>query len=458
MARPGLEHFERFCGSLVLDTGEGMRVEDFQRIMLGDFFAGCRETIVCIAKGSGKTTLLAALALFELLTDPNCEGAVCAASRDQAALLLGQLRGFVERTPGLAGRVQLKQREAVNRRTGGRFRVLAADEDTMDGLLLSFAVADELHRWRDSERYAILLAAVQKRDGHVFGISTAGVREEGLLWTMRERAIEMGAQRDGSYLVLRTPAFALHEWSLPEDGDPRDLALVNEANPAPWVTLELLRERFESPSRTDRDWERFTCNRWIDRSRLDAVISLAVWRELAGTHTPVAPACFAIDVAPDRSSAAIVAATFDGTGEERMLGVEVVEHGQGLAWLVERAVQLDARHDHVGFLLDGAGPVGTLIPRLEEYGIEYHAVTAREYSRACQGFFDLVSEGRLRHCDQPPLNLAVAAAGRRRLTDGWAWSRSNSLGDISPLVAASLATYGLTVRGPVSREAFDAIH
>ena len=63
---------------------------------------------------------------------------MCAASRDQAALLLGQLRGFVERSPGLAARVRLKQREAINRKTGGRFRVLAADTDTMDGLMLEF--------------------------------------------------------------------------------------------------------------------------------------------------------------------------------------------------------------------------------------------------------------------------------------------------------------------------------
>jgi len=41
-----------------------MRVEDFQARMLTDFFAGCRESMVCIAKGSGKTTLLAGARAF----------------------------------------------------------------------------------------------------------------------------------------------------------------------------------------------------------------------------------------------------------------------------------------------------------------------------------------------------------------------------------------------------------
>ena len=133
----------------------------------------------------------------------------------------------------------------------------------MDGLLLTFAVADELHRWRDSERYTILLAGCQKRDGRLFGISTAGVKDEGLLWAMRERALELGAVRDGAYLGLRGERFAWHEWSLPDDGDHRQLDQAKGANPAPWVTLELLRERFESPGMTDIDWRRFSCNVWV---------------------------------------------------------------------------------------------------------------------------------------------------------------------------------------------------
>src|ERR1035441_3842731 len=128
-----LADFERFCGLLVLDNGKRMRLEDFQRVMLADYFAGCRETVAEIGKANGKTTELAALALFELITDAQCEGAVCAASRDQGALLLGQLRGFVERTPGLASRVRIMRREAVNRLTGGRFAVTASDVDTLDG-------------------------------------------------------------------------------------------------------------------------------------------------------------------------------------------------------------------------------------------------------------------------------------------------------------------------------------
>jgi Phage Terminase len=449
-----LERFERFCGCLVLDNGQRMRLEDFQRMMLADYFAGKRETVVTLPKGSGKTTLLAALALHELVSDPGCDGAVAAASRDQAGLLLRQLHGFVRRTPGLSARVQLKQREAVNRRTGGRFRVLAADVDTADGLLLTFAIGDELHRWgaRGSELYTILLSAVQKRDGRMFGISTAGVREQGLLWVMRERAIELGAVRDGSRLSLRGARFAWHEWSLPDGENPHDLEAVARANPAPWVTAELLRERHDSPSMTEPDWLRFSCNRWIDQLELESVVPMLGWQGLLDEQSSALdPVCFALDLSWDRATAAIAAAGWRADG---LLHVELVEAALGTAWTVERLVQLTAAHDNVGVAVDPGGPAGALVPRLEEYGLVLHPTTTRALAQSCGLLLDAITEGRLRHRGQAELTHSLAGATKRPLAESWAFNRKASLSDPTPAIASALALWGFTSHGPVSESAF----
>jgi hypothetical protein len=450
-----LADFERFCGLLVLDNGKRMRLEDFQRVMLADYFAGCRETVAEIGKANGKTTELAALALFELITDAQCEGAVCAASRDQGALLLGQLRGFVERTPGLASRVRIMRREAVNRLTGGRFAVKASDVDTLDGLLLTFAVADELHRWKDAERYAILLAAVQKRDGRLFGISTAGVKAEGLLWAMRERAIELGAQRDGAYVGLRTPSFCWHEWSLDDALDFRDLEAVKAANPAPWITVELLRERYESPSMTDADWRRFSANQWIERSELAAVIDPRTWLGLlAPAVAALPPVCLSVDATMDRSSAAIgVAAFTDAAGELPV--VDVAEHGAGIAWAVEAVVRLSGRWETVGVVIDPGGPAAPLIPRLQEFGLTIHETSTRQLAQACGGFYDAIGNAALRHRGSESLTQSVQGAVKRTLSQSWAFDRRKAISDPSPLLAAVLAHYGLLTHGPISRAAFD---
>lgn len=452
-----LADFERFCGLLVLDNGRRMRLADFQKRMLADYFTGCRETVAEIAKGNGKTTELAALGLFELVTDAQCEGAVCAASRDQGALLLGQLRGFVERTPGLASRVRIMRREAVNRLTGGRFAVKASDVDTLDGLLLTFAVADELHRWRDAERYTILLAGVQKRDGRLFGISTAGVKGEGMLWAMRERAIELGAQRDGAYLGLSTPRFAWHEWSLPEGAGFRDLEAVKAANPAPWITLELLRERYDSPSMTDVDFRRFSANEWVERRELASVFDGGVWQALTDTISPVlAPLCFSVDAAMDRSTAAIGVAGFtDHTGETAM--VDVTDFGSGTGWVIDRIVELCGGRETLGVVVDPGGPAASLIPRLQEFGVKVIEPTTRDVAGACGSFYDAVRDGTVRHRGSPPLNTSITGAVKRSLAQSWALDRKKAVSDPAPSMAAVLAHHGLLTRGPISQRAFDAI-
>jgi hypothetical protein len=325
----------------------------------------------------------------------------------------------------------------------------------MDGLLLSFGIGDELHRWRDSERYTILLAGVQKRNGHLFGISTAGVKGEGLLWAMRERALELGAARDGGYVGLRGERFAWHEWSLAEDADHRDVELVKAANPAPWVTLQLLTERFESPSMTDVDWRRFSANQWVERAEIGTVIDASSWAALVDTRVPVLPPIsLAVDCSMDREASAVAVAGFtDAAGEVPL--VDIAEHGAGIAWAVERVVRLSEGHENVGVVVDPGGPAASLIPRLQEFGLRVHEMSTRELAQACTGFYDLVATGGLRHRGSEPLNQSVQGAVKRPLSQSWAFDRRKAMADPSPLLAATLALHGLRVHGPISVAAFN---
>ena len=54
---------------------------------------------------------------------------------------------------------------------------------------------------------------------------------------------------------------------------------------------------------------------------------------------------------------------------------------------------------------------------------------------------DAVKAGRLRHLDQPELNVALGSADKRRIGDKWAWARGDT--DITPLVSATLALWSL---------------
>ncbi|HKE75086.1 MAG TPA: terminase large subunit [Acidimicrobiales bacterium] len=268
MPKSDLAVFARFCTALELEQGGPMTLEPFQRRILTDYFAGTRELLVLLPKKNGKTTLLAALALFHLLTTPDAECVVAAASREQAMILFDAAVGFIRRSPGLSRRLKTQggYRQIRNLADSGRIRVLAADVDTADGVRPTLAAVDELHRHRSAELYGVFRDGLGPRNGQMVTISTAGEHEASPLGRMRAAARQLEHQaRKGAYLHVRSNnrAFAMHEWALDDQDDVHDMRVVKHANPARWHTLDLLQERHDSPSTLPWQWARFACGLWV---------------------------------------------------------------------------------------------------------------------------------------------------------------------------------------------------
>jgi hypothetical protein len=73
--------------------------------------------------------------------------------------------------------------------------------------------------------------------------------------------------------------------------------------------------------------------------------------------------------------------------------------------------------------------------------------TSSEYGSACGQFYSGVQPRKgevadIVHIDQLGLNEAVAGADKKPLGDKWKWNKQNSASDITPLVAATLASWG----------------
>jgi phage terminase large subunit-like protein len=268
-AAPGdLPAFERFCAALTLEQGTPLLLEDFQRGILADYFSGSREVLILLPKKNGKTTLLSALGLFHLTTTPDAECVVGAASRDQATILYDQAAGFVRRSEGLQVRLLVRRgyREIRSRRDAGRMRVLAADVDTADGVIPTLALMDELHRQGSAGLYGVFRDGLGPRRGQMVTISVAGDHEGSPLGMMRTAARKLpGLVREGRHLYARSEdgGFVMHEWALEEEDDTSDMEVVKLVNPASWQTLDLLRERHESPSMLPWQWARFACGIWV---------------------------------------------------------------------------------------------------------------------------------------------------------------------------------------------------
>lgn len=248
------------------------------------------EVWLVIGEGNAKTTLIAGVALYEIEHRPhiNAPVPVAASSRDQAGELFQQAAGFVERTPRLHRIVKVGRKkkplfecqEGYRRikysRGRSRIQICAADENTGDGKIYKRAVVEELHRHKDLGLYRTWRGKRDKLDGQIIAISTAG--EPGSDFEQnRTRILEATPviERRRCFVRARSAQIAIHDYAIPEDGDPEDLKLVKEANPLSTITVESLREKRATPTMVLSHWRRLTCNR-ATRSE-DAAISDVEW-------------------------------------------------------------------------------------------------------------------------------------------------------------------------------------
>lgn len=273
-----LEHFREWASELVLDTGEPWILEPFQEAFVADLFAGFPECWLVVPEGNGKTTLVAGLALYHCEFRENASVGVAASSREQAGIIYRQAEGFVLRTPRLNEEVESPIQKAKGKRKievprfdclegfrrinyyrGGRIQVFAADAGTGDGVIPTLSIIDELHRHKDLSLYRTWTGKLLKRQGQIVTISTAG--EPGSEFeTTRERIRQTAPQRDGPFIRAATSRIVLHDWAVREDEDPEDIETVKRANPFSGITVDALREKFNSQTMTLQYWRRMVCN------------------------------------------------------------------------------------------------------------------------------------------------------------------------------------------------------
>ena len=258
-----VDHFRRYARLLVLDDGSNWEPEDFQLQFVEDLFAGHREVWLVVPEGNGKTTLLAGVALYHGDYTPDAMVPIGASSRDQCEVLHNQAAGFVRRTPGLDKRFRIFDgyRRIRCERTNGRIQVYAADDRTGDGVIPTLPLLDELHRHRDLRLYRTWRGKLDKRQGQLAAISTAGEpgsEFEEIRSLHKSQAAEITEQ--GGHIRAEGGGMVLHDWAVPRDGDVDDMATVEAANPLRSITTKTLQAKYDSPTTSRPHWKRFVCN------------------------------------------------------------------------------------------------------------------------------------------------------------------------------------------------------
>jgi hypothetical protein len=366
-----------------------------------------------------------------------------------------RLLNLIEGVPEFASRMLRPSRgkgaEEIRLRDGGRIKFKTRTGGGGRGLTGDLVVLDEAMILPVATTAALVpVMAARSMDGNpqlwYAGSAVDRLKHEHgiVLSRLRHKALA-GAER-----------IAYAEWSADGD-DPSDVPLAvlqdrdvwARANPGMGIRIspEHIADEMNALGAREFAVERLGVGDWPDpEADTEQVLDPDDWKACADPDSSLDdPVCFAIDVKPDRSAAAIGVA---GHRADGLIHAEVVDHRPGTGWLVDRMVEVAGRHDHVAVICDQASPAASLVEPLQGEGVEVETFTTSEYGRACGSFVDAVEQRRLRHLDTSELNAAVYSATKRSLGDAFAWSRKGSKTDISPLVACTLALRGLETHRP----------
>ncbi len=258
-----------------------------------------------------------------------------------------------------------------------------------------------------------------------------------VLAALRERALASAADR--------STTLGIFEWSAPDGCALDDRHAWVQANPA--LGHRMTEQAIASALETDPEqvFRVELLSQWVTATA--PALSPATWAALADPQAQRGrPVVFALDVAPDHSTASLAVAWTRPDGVPQVM---LADHRPGVEWVVDRARDVAASWGGK-VVLEQTGTAAFLLGQLEQAGVPVEGVPRRFYVDACSTLDAFVTSGRLRHGNQSGLNDAVAVA--RWSTSGDAGSRVLSRKDprVSPLVAAALAVHE-TTRAPVSR-------
>jgi phage terminase large subunit-like protein len=411
------------------------------------------EVGLVVPRQNGKGSVLEALSLAWLFLTDAPLILHSAHEFKTARQAFRRLQTLIRHTPHLMRRVgesNIKTaagNESISTYDGQELYYVARSKGSGRGFTSGKIILDEAYAIEAEEMAAMLPTLATQPEAQIIYTSSAGMVDSTQLRALRDRG-RRGGEPDLCYL----------EWGGTAQCPPNCRHLIDDAgcalnDRAQWASSNpgkdiRISESFIAKERRALPAHEFGRERlgiWDEPSG-DVEQFLAAWLACKDeTSTSTGRPVFALDVSPGSRSAAVVAATRRPDG---LPHVEVVEHLPGADWLPAWCEQRKA-HRPLGWVLDPAGPVGSLLPDLAAVGVEPTPMTARDMGQACEALTAAASASAVRHVGDPILTGAIAGAGRRDIGDGlWAWSRRKSGTDICPLVAATEALWLLSKEPP----------
>jgi hypothetical protein len=405
-----------------------------------------RTVGVGVSRQNGKTTLICARIARQLIP-PRQTVAYTAQDRGIARTKWAEHVELLMSTP-FAERVaridRTGHREMLVMDNGSRYMpVTPSSRKAARSMSLDLAVIDEAHAHEDMGVVAALQPTMAARPhAQIWLLSNAGDGHSGL-WRH---------YTDVGRLEVENPASTMCwlEYAAHPEADVFDHQAWADANPALGLPGGVIEAALSDGALTmdTATFRREHLNVWTDADAvtgIDAVVWAACRRDDLMPGTAVA---VGLDFTPERDRGAlVVAGTVDSPVDGPVVALEVIEAGSDLERIVTRAGEIAATWGAL-IVLDRGSPAASAIPALEKATRQpdgshrVRLISLGDMVRACGDFHDAALRAELSHRGDYRLTDAVVGATRRPVGDAWAWKRRASA-DISPLVAATLARWGV---------------
>jgi phage terminase large subunit-like protein len=397
-----------------------------------------RTVGISVARQNGKTLLVLARIAMELF-GRNRTVVYTAQDRITARRKWEEMCRTLIDVPSFARRVvhfhTNNGQEELLLDTGSRFLIVTPNEKAGRSLSVDLAVIDE--------------AFVHRTMGIVGALGgTMGARSHAQLWvtsnagTSESRLFRHYTETGRNQILNPTSPMAWFEYAAAEDADVLDRKAWADANPSldlpGGVVSAHLAEQALSVGMTNPDqFGREYLNLWIDIDVLTG-IDAVTWAACRDDNLiPGDRIALALDLTPERDRGALVAAG-DVNGRTP---IEVIEHTSDLQRLEQRTIEVALRAKAT-VVLDRGNPATSFVPALEKAKVRVRLIPAPDFARACGEFHDAARYQRISHRGDYRLADAVLGATKRAQGESWVWRRRGP-SDISPLVAATLARWGI---------------
>jgi hypothetical protein len=327
-------------------------------------------------------------------------------------------------------------REAVEFTTGARFRLVARTRASTRGMFPDCVFIDEAFAVSAEVIASVIPSLAARPNPQIYYLSSAGTWESLVLFGLRQRG------HKGSSAQL-----AYWEWHADPADDPSDPKVWLATNPSlgHLITMGAVRRELESMSR--KAFLRERCGVWTE-STVDSVLAeddvMRLVVPMPEPPTDGRPVTWGLDVAHDRTGAAIVAAFH---GDDGAPVVVLVDARAGAGWVPSRLAELMESRGLYEIAYDGGGGLADIAEWAErEYQVSPAPLRHVDYPVACAAMVQRVSDRTMRFGKAPALIGDAISAIARTTRTGWMWDRKTATPP-THLIAATCALYALENAG-----------